>query len=293
VSQLAGSKVTRQFGTFVAVDSVDISVDEHEVVGLVGANGAGKTTLIRMLLGLQPPTSGTVTVFGEPPTRETRARIGYVPQLGGLYDDLTAAENLAFVGRAYGRKGDATLPDDLGAAAGTTVGELSLGIRRRLAFAVALSHDPQLLVLDEPTSGVDPLQRARLWDTIRGAAERGLGVLVTTHHMSEADQCDRLLVMAAGRVVATGTQAEIIGDGQVVEAASDRWQEAFSALDDAGLLVSLVGRTPRVVDAPIDRVRDVLGAAKIDADLALRPATLDEAFVRLTARGATTQPKAA
>jgi ABC-2 type transport system ATP-binding protein len=291
--QLEGSNVTRRFGSFVAVDSVDIGVDEHEVVGLVGANGAGKTTLIRMLLGLLPPTSGTVRVFGEAPTRETRARIGYVPQLGGLYDDLTAMENLAFVERAYGRRGPTDLPDDLEAVAGTLVGELSLGLRRRLAFAVALSHDPQLLVLDEPTSGVDPLARARLWDTIRGAAERGLGVLVTTHHMSEADQCDRLLVMASGRVVATGTQDEIVGDGRVVEAASDRWQDTFTALDDAGLLVSLVGRTPRVVNAPIERVREVLAAAQVQADLALRPATLDEAFVRLTAQGTANEAKAA
>jgi ABC-2 type transport system ATP-binding protein/ribosome-dependent ATPase len=288
-AQLEGTKVTRHFGSFVAVDSVDISIAAHEVVGLVGANGAGKTTLIRILLGLLPPTSGSVRVFGEAPTRETRARIGYVPQLGGLYDDLTATENLAFVERAYGREQRAGLPDDLRGTATTLVGELSLGIRRRLAFAAALSHDPQLLVLDEPTSGVDPLQRARLWDTIRGAAERGLGVLVTTHHMSEADQCDRLLVMASGRVVATGSQAEIIGNGQVVEAAADDWQRTFSALDDAGLLVSLVGRTPRVVDAPIERVREVLAAANVDASLALRPATLDEAFVRLTA-GNTPEP---
>ncbi len=286
VAQLEGSKVSRQFGSFVAVDSVDIRVDGHEVVGLVGANGAGKTTLIRILLGLLPPTTGSVRVFGEAPTRETRSRIGYVPQLGGLYDDLTATENLAFVERAYGRDERAGLPDDLRASAATLVGDLPLGIRRRLAFAVALSHDPELLVLDEPTSGVDPLQRSRLWDTIRGAAERGLGVLVTTHHMSEADQCDRLLVMAAGRVVATGTQSEIIGGAQVVEAASDRWQPAFSALDDAGLLVSLVGRTPRVVDAPIERVRAVLVAANVAASLSLRPATLDEAFVRLMANDA-------
>jgi ABC-2 type transport system ATP-binding protein/ribosome-dependent ATPase len=293
VAQLEGSKVTRRFGAFVAVDSVDITVREHEVVGLVGANGAGKTTLIRMLLGLLPPTSGSVRVFGKAPTRETRARIGYVPQVGGLYDDLTATENLTFVERAYGGTGTTGLPVDLAASATALVGDLSLGIRRRLAFAVALSHDPRLLVLDEPTSGVDPLQRARLWDTIRGAAERGLGVLVTTHHMSEADQCDRLLVIASGRVVATGTQAEIIGDAHVVEAASERWQETFSALDDAGLLVSLVGRTPRVVDAPIERVREVLAAASVDASLALRPATLDEAFVRLASYAGGIQPPVA
>jgi len=133
---------------------------------------------------------------------------------------------------------------------------------------------------------VDPLGRAHLWDTIRGAAERGLGVLVTTHHMSEADQCDRLLVMASGRVVATGTQAEIIGGLEVVEARADEWQRTFEALDDAGLLVSLVGRTTRVIDAPIDRVAQVIEGAGVTAQLGLQPATLDEAFVRLTAASA-------
>lgn len=282
MSQLEGRSVTRRFGDVVAVNQVDVHVESGEVVGLVGANGSGKTTLIRVLLGLLAPTSGSVSLFGATPSREGRAKVGYVPQLGGLYDDLTVMENLEFGHAAYGGTGKATLPDDLADLAGRLCGGLSLGLRRRVAFAMALSHEPQLLVLDEPTSGVDSLARTALWDTIRSAAERGMGVLVTTHHMSEAGQCDRLLVLSAGRVVATGSQRDIVGDTTVVEVRADPWEPSFQALDDAGLLVSLAGRNVRVIDA--DRpavVERVLRERGIAADVSVQPATLDETFVRL------------
>ena len=283
MNQLEGRGIVKRFGDVVAVRGVDVTVDTGEIVGLVGANGAGKTTLIRVLLGLLLPSDGSVLLFGGPPTREARARVGYVPQSGGLYDDLTVAENLDFVRRAYGASPDAELPGDLSRAADTLASDLSLGLRRRVAFSVAMSHDPQLLVLDEPTSGVDPLQRSMLWDTIRGVAERGRGVLVTTHHMSEAGQCDRLLVMANGMVVADGTQPEIVGDAQVVDVRSTNWADVFSALDRAGLMVTLHGRSVRVIDADVEKVKDVLGDARLEAHLEMLPATLDEAFVRLTA----------
>ena len=157
------------------------------MVGLIGANGSGKTTLIRMLLGLLAPTAGRVRLFGEPPSRRTRARLGYVPQSLGLYEDLTVAENLAFSAAAYGSR-DATLEGDLAQAGDTLVGDLPLGLRRRAAFAIALGHHPDLLVLDEPTSGVDPLQRARLWRPSGAAPSGALKVLVTTHHLAEAEQ---------------------------------------------------------------------------------------------------------
>jgi ABC-2 type transport system ATP-binding protein/ribosome-dependent ATPase len=283
MNQIEGTGVSRRFGTVVAVSGVDIEVASGEVVGLVGANGAGKTTLIRVLLGILPPTAGTALLFGRPPTRAARARVGYVPQAGGLYDDLTVAENLRFVRQSFGVAGPTEIPRDLAGSADTLAGDLSLGIRRRVAFLVAMSHDPELLVLDEPTSGVDPLARTRLWDTIRSAAERGLGVLVTTHHMSEASQCDRLVVLADGRVAASGTQEAIIAGARVVEVSAERWTDAFAALDAAGLLSSLRGRKARVVDAEPARVRSVLDGAGIPADVATQPATLDEAFVRLTA----------
>jgi ABC-2 type transport system ATP-binding protein len=276
---------TRRFGELLAVDHVDLEVDAGEVVGLIGANGSGKTTLIRLLLGLLPPTAGRVRLFGEPPSRRTRARLGYLPQSLGLYEDLTVAENLAFSTAAFGVH-DAALEGDLAAVRGVLVRDLPLGLRRRVAFALALGHHPALLVLDEPTSGVDPLQRARLWDTIRASAEGGAGVLVTTHHMSEAEQCDRLVVLASGRVAAEGTMDQVVDGTRAVEVRSGRWEEAFTALDAAGLPVSLVGRTLRVPGADPGAVGGLLADAGVDADLDEVPASFEEAFVVLARRAA-------
>jgi ABC-2 type transport system ATP-binding protein len=283
--------VTRTFGGLTAVDQVDLQVNAGEVVGLLGANGAGKTTLIRIVLGLLRPTAGEVRLLGEPPSRRSRARLGYVPQGLGLYDDLTVAENLAFTARAFGGPPPERLDDpELEAARGELVAGLPLGLRRRLAFAAALGHRPELLVLDEPTSGVDALGRARLWDAIRSAAEgagpRRAGVLVTTHSMGEAEQCDRLVVMAAGRVVARGTVDGIIGDATTVAVRGARWEDAFAACDAAGLPVALVGTDLRVPAADPSRVRAALDAAGVRAEVSLTRATLEEAFVLLAGRAA-------
>ncbi|MGZ8635509.1 MAG: ABC transporter ATP-binding protein [Actinomycetota bacterium] len=277
-----GASVTRRFGRFVAVDDVDLRVDAGEVVGLLGANGAGKTTLIRILLGLLRASGGRVRLFGLPPSRDTRRRIGYVPQGLGLYDDLTPRENLAFARAAFG--GDrAPIPPSLSSVADVPIGRLSLGVQRRVAFAQALAHRPELLVLDEPTSGVDPLARARLWETIREAADRGAGVLVTTHHMDEAEECDRLVVMADARVVAEGEVARIVGGTQVAEVHTADWARAFEAIEAAGLSAALVGRTLRVPGAPVSDVEHALG--EIAATVALAPATLEERFLQLTRSG--------
>jgi ABC-2 type transport system ATP-binding protein/ribosome-dependent ATPase len=210
--------VTRRFGSFTAVVDVDMRVHAGEVVGLLGANGAGKTTLIRLILGLLRADRGRVRLFGSPPSRETRLRLGYLPQSLGLWEDLTARENLEFTSGAFGTPFAPPLDHDIESAGGALVRDLPLGFKRRLAFAAALSHEPELLVLDEPTSGVDPMARARLWETIRGAAEDGAAVLVTTHYMEEAANCDRLVVMADGRTVAAGTLAEIVGDDTLEDA---------------------------------------------------------------------------
>ncbi len=272
--------VTRAFGRLVAVDKVDLDVRPGEVVGLLGANGAGKTTLIRILLGLLRPTAGRVELFGRAPSRTTRGRIGYVAQGLGLWEDLTAAENLRFVARSFG----CVAPDlepDLAAVSDTVVRDLPLGLRRRLAFAAALAHAPDLLFLDEPTSGVDTAARARLWETVHGAAGGGAGVLVTTHHMEEAGECDRLVVMAAGRVVADGTLAAIVGDRRTAAVDADHWEAAFAALEDAGVATALVGRSLRVPDRDPEEVRAVLDAHGVEAMVRVVPATFEEAFVAL------------
>jgi len=291
------TEVTHRFGSLTAVERVSLAVEPGEVVGLLGANGAGKTTLIRCILGLLRPTSGEVRLFGRAPSRETRARLGYVPQGLGLYDDLTVTENLAFSARAFGAapagrgaappgSADTDLDRDVAAVAGEQVGDLPLGLRRRVAFAAALAHRPDLLVLDEPTSGVDPLGRAHLWDTIRAAAEAGAGALVTTHYMSEAEQCDRLVVLAGGRVAAQGTMAAIMGDASTVRVATPRWEDAFVALEEAGLPVALVGRSLRVPGTDRARVAGALRASGVQAELDLVPATFEETFVALAAGAA-------
>jgi len=280
--------VTCRFGSFTAVRDVSVQVRRGEIVGLLGANGAGKTTLIRMLLGLIPATEGEVRLLGEPPSRATRRRIGYVPQGLGLYEDLTPAQNMQFAAAVFGVR---AAPSASGSHAGPTssptigadtgpipVGRLPLGIQRRAAFAQALAHQPDLLILDEPTSGVDPLGRARLWQAIANAVQSGAGALVSTHYMEEAGECDRLIIMADGVVVAAGTAAEIIGDAQVTVVEARDWAAAFARLERAGLPVSLAGRMLRVPGAGQDQVRSVLPDG---CRVFTEPATLEERFFDL------------
>jgi len=282
--QAAADAVVRRFGRTVAVDAVDLEVRAGEVVGLMGANGAGKTTLIRLLLGLLHPTSGAVRLFGAPPSRESRRHLGYVPQGLGLWEDLTVHENLEFAARAFGGAAPC-LDADLEARRDDVVRSLPQGMRRRLAFAAALAHAPELLVLDEPTSGVDPTARGALWRSVHAAADAGAGVLVTTHHLDEAGFCHRLVIMAAGRVVAQGTVAEIVGARTAVTVSCARWEAAFAALQRAGLDAALVGDVLRVPEAEAGGVRAALDAAGLAAELRVVPATLEETFVSLVRAG--------
>ena len=265
------------FGALTAVDSVDLAVQGGEVVGLLGANGAGKTTLIRLVLGLLRPTRGGVLLFGALPSMGTRRRVGYVPQTLGLYDDMTVLENWAFTAAAFGsRRGP--LPPGISDVKDELVGALPLGVQRRVAFAVAFSHGPELLVLDEPTSGVGPLSRARLWQDIRDSADHGTGVLVTTHNMEEAEQCDRLVVLVDGRVAADGTVADVIGGRQVVEVRCDDWRSAFEVLDAEGLVVQVQGDALRVPGS-VRQIEELLARHGLGGAVSTVPANLEEAFV--------------
>jgi len=219
--------LTRRFGEFTAVDQVSLQVAEGSVMGLLGPNGAGKTTLIRLLLGLLAPSGGEGWVLGHPLATEAEAirqRAGYMSQRFSLYNDLTVAENLSFYGQVYGLRGSdlATRREELLGWAGlldlqrSMAGELSGGLRQRLAFACAIMHRPPLLLLDEPTSGVDAVSRRKFWDLIYDLSDRGTTVLVTTHYMDEAEYCDQLGMVLAGRLVAAGTPNELrqaYGDG--------------------------------------------------------------------------------
>lgn len=273
--------VTKLFGSFAAVDHAELAVQPGEIVGLLGANGAGKTTLIKMLLGLLRPTSGDIRLFGEVPGIEQRRRIGYVPQNLGLYTDLTVQENLEFRAEVF-----ATEVQPMGGPdADRLVGTLPLGTQRRAAFHAALQHRPDLLVLDEPTSGVSPLARSELWDLIRSEADRGVAVLASTHYMDEAVQADRLVVMTRGRIGASGTTADVIGDRSTLLVDTDRWADAFMAIDAAGWKPMLAGRTiriPRATDVEVHAVESLLHTSGITAEIRSVPATLEEVMVELS-----------
>jgi ABC-2 type transport system ATP-binding protein len=215
--------LTRTFGTFTAVDAITFGVARGEVFGFLGANGAGKTTAIKMLTGLLAPTAGTAVTAGHDVARapdEVKRRIGYMSQRFALYDDLTVRENVRFYGGVYGLSGGAinarmeAMLRRLGFedAAGERVGRLPLGWKQKLAFSVALLHEPEVVFLDEPTGGVDPVTRRQFWEMIYAAAEAGTTVFVTTHYMDEAEYCDRVSIMVEGRLAALGTPAELKAD---------------------------------------------------------------------------------
>jgi ABC-2 type transport system ATP-binding protein len=212
--------LTKRFGTFTAVNSISFGVKPGEVFGFLGANGAGKTTAIRMLIGLLAPSSGSASVAGfdvMARPEEVRRRIGYMSQRFSLYEDLTVRENITLYGGIYGLSDDEIdsrmhrITDglSLGHARDTRVGALPLGWKQKLAFSVALLHEPAVVFLDEPTGGVDPVTRRQFWESIYAAAERGTTVFVTTHYLDEAEYCDRVSIMVDGRIAAIGTPLEL------------------------------------------------------------------------------------
>jgi ABC-2 type transport system ATP-binding protein len=214
-------ELSRRFGTFTAVDAISFHVQPGEVFGFLGANGAGKTTAIRMLIGLLAPTSGSARVAGYDiltQAEQVRRRIGYMSQRFSLYEDLTVRENITLYGGIYGvsdrdivlRTGDILgrigLSKD---ASRELVREIPLGWKQQLAFCVALLHRPDVVFLDEPTSGVDPITRRRFWELIYETAAAGTSVLVTTHYLDEAEYCNRISIMVNGAIAAMGTPAGV------------------------------------------------------------------------------------
>jgi ABC-2 type transport system ATP-binding protein len=205
----------KSFGTVRAVDGVDLAIQVGEIYGLLGPNGSGKTTLIRLLLGLLVPDGGSVQVLGHPmPTKEVLAQAGYMTQASALYADLTVRENLAFFAEMCGgatrqRIDEVLALVELGDRGGSLVRTLSGGMRQRASLACALVHRPRLLLLDEPTVGVDPQLRAAFWDYFRQLAHDGTTLIVSSHVMDEAERCDRLGFLRQGRLLAEGNADEL------------------------------------------------------------------------------------
>lgn len=213
-------KLRKVFGTIVALEGLDLSIERGEVFGLLGPNGSGKTTTIRMLTGLMAPTSGSASVVGYDVAREAehlRRRIGYMSQKYGLYDDLTVVENIQFYAGLYGltnperqqRVREQMNAFQLTARAQHLAGTLSGGWKQRLALACATTHRPDMIFLDEPTAGVDPASRRLFWERIYELSSNGTTILVTTHYMDEAERCQRLAFLSRGHLIALGTPAEI------------------------------------------------------------------------------------
>ena len=214
------TNLSKRFGSFIAVDNISFDVNQGEIFGFLGANGAGKTTAMRMLCGLSHPSSGAAEVAGYNVFKEQEAikkNIGYMSQKFSLYENLTVKENIRFYGGIYGltnkqlkEKGE-ELISKLGMEneSKKMVGGLPLGWKQKLAFSVAIIHQPKIVFLDEPTGGVDPVTRRQFWDLIYDAADSGITIFVTTHYMDEAEYCNRLSIMVDGRIDALDTPANL------------------------------------------------------------------------------------
>ncbi|MCI0552363.1 MAG: ABC transporter ATP-binding protein [Anaerolineae bacterium] len=290
--------LTRRFGEFVAVDHVNFEVGAGEVVGYLGPNGSGKTTTIRMLLGLLEPSDGKATVLGFDAfkqSEEVRARAGYMSQKFAIYDDLTVLENLTFYGGVYGIRDKARIKHTLELVGltghdSTLTRSLSAGWRQRLALGIALVHEPKLLFLDEPTSGVDPTARRAFWDLIYELAEDGVTILVTTHYMDEAEYCERVGIMRDGKLLAMDTPSklkETIVPGEVWEVYAEPLQDGLAALPEVeGVLsVRLAGDHLKTITERGKTKEQLLSALKARdvnvRDVVPGEPTLEDVFISL------------
>ncbi|MBN1681076.1 MAG: ABC transporter ATP-binding protein [Anaerolineae bacterium] len=296
------------FGSFTAVDGVSFEVKRGEIFGFLGPNGSGKTTTIRMLLGLLPPSEGTALVLQHDIQRQSRmirSRLGYMSQKFTLYNDLTVEENLLFYGRAYGLR-NKRLKDriqyvlemaDLKGREHETPPKLSGGWRQRLALGAAILHEPDIVFLDEPTAGVDPLSRRAFWDLLYEISAQGTTIFVTTHYMDEAEHCENLAFIYYGGLIAQGAPGDIKTEhlpGDVVQITPVNATSALAVLNDAqasGMLgdaldINLYGAQIHILthqaETTRQRVIDTLDhAGERYSDVDVIPPSLEDAFIRL------------
>lgn len=300
--------LTRRFGPVTAVDGVDLVVPRGQIYGFLGPNGSGKSTTLRMMCGLLEPSAGEITVLDLPVPREAervRRLLGYMTQKFALWEDLTVAENLQFMARVYGlppdvrdariraRTDEYRLAELLAQRAGTMSG----GQKQRLALAAATLHEPDLLLLDEPTSAVDPQSRRDFWESLFQLAHRGTTILVSTHYMDEAERCHRLAILDRGRLVLEGEPATLIDglDAVVCEVSGPALEAAHRAIASAPGIRSVAQLGPRLhvliaseVSEPERHVRSALNAGGLESaayDVEPGRANLEDVFVVATARG--------
>jgi len=294
--------LARRFGQKYAVAGIDLDVPRAQIYGFLGPNGSGKSTTIRMLCGLLVPTRGTVTVLGHSVPKESevvRRKLGYMTQRFSLWDDLTVLENLEFMCSVYG-VGGATrrqriaerLKDyDLAPFAKQRAGTLSGGQRQRLALGAATLHEPELLLLDEPTSAVDPQSRRDFWENLFALVARGTTILVSTHYMDEAERCHRLAILDGGRIAAEGEPKALERDidATVIEIGDADFgvvRGALAGLADVLSIAQLGNRLrvlmPKRIEDPVGRLRAVLAAGSAGASIERAEASLEDVFVAAT-----------
>jgi len=291
------SALVKSFGRIRALDGVDLEADRGRIFGIVGPDGAGKTTLVRILAAVLSPDSGEASVLGLDPVRDRSAvhdRIGYVSQRFGLYHDLTVEENIRFYADLYGvsrrRLGEEMERllawSGLGPFRRRSAGALSGGMKQKLGLACALVHTPELMLLDEPTNGVDPVARREFWQLLERLVEGGLSVIVTTSYLEEAGRCHRLAFLSRGRVTAAGTPEQVtrMVPGEVLRFPSPNpFEECDEVAARTGAVATVSGSRVHVMGGiPTDGIEAALGRP---VEASLSPASLEDAFVYLAEKG--------
>lgn len=288
--------LTKRFGERTVVDGISLTVDRGEIMGFLGPNGSGKTTTIRMMCGLLEPDGGEGQVLGHDIRRERVAikrKVGYMTQRFSFYEDLTIAENLRFVAGLYGMRPAGRIVRDtledlgLGSRKDQLAGSLSGGWKQRLALAACIMHKPALLMLDEPTAGVDPKARREFWDEIHALAQGGLTVLVSTHYMDEAERCHRIAYVSYGALIATGTVAEVVqnaglttmvlsGKGLGAAARALNGAEGVDQVAPFGATLHVVGADGAALRRTVDRVAREAGCRAEPSET-----SLEDVFIQL------------